>query len=190
MFCEKCGSVIGENGACPNCNSIQFYPIEKSIEKCLWFAPVSVIVIKLVVGIISTVINSISATISTSLLADYGVQHLSVGSLFSGLNSILSLVVIVGFAILFYNLAFKERKNEHKVLIFVPVASIFVGNMISSFIYGVLLWLVTIIFSDMSYSYYSIVASVVSIASSIVATVLSAVLAYVVAKKYSNKSTE
>lgn len=187
MFCEKCGSVIGENGICPNCNSTQLYQTAKSIEKCVWFAPVSVIVIKLVVGIISAIINSISATVSTSYLIDYGFKHLGVSNLFSGLNSILSLVVTVGFAILFYNLAFKERKNEHKVLIFVPVASIFVCNMLATFIYGVLTGLLTMIFVNMSSPQYSITVSVVSIISSIVTTILSAILAFFAVKKYSKK---
>lgn len=196
MFCEKCGSVIGENGICPNCNSTQFNQqsllntTSISIEKCVWFAPVSVIVIKLVVGIISIVINSISATVSTNYLMDYSFKHLGVSNLFSGLNSIISLAVTVGFAILFYNLAFKERKNEHKVLILVPVASIFVGNMLSSFIYGVLTGLLTMIFVNMSSPQYSIIVSVISIVSGIVATIVSAVLAFLVAKKYSNKATK
>lgn len=187
MFCEKCGSVIGENGICSNCNSTQFYQTAKSIEKCVWFAPVSVIVIKLVVGIISAIINGISATVSTNYLMDYGFKHLGVSNLFSGLNSIISLVVTVGFAILFYNLAFKERKNEHKVLIFVPVASIFVGNMLSSFIYGVLTGLLTMIFVNMSSPQYSITVSVVSIISSVVTTILSAILAFFAVKKYSKR---
>ncbi len=188
MFCEKCGSVIGENGICPNCNSTQLYPIAKSIEKCVWFAPVSVIVIKLVVGIISAIINGISATVSTNSLMDFGLKHLGVSNLFSALNSILSLVVTVGFAILFYNLAFKERKNEHKVLISVPVASIFVGNMLSSFIYGALTWLVTMILVNISYAQYSIAVSVISGASGIVATIVSACLAFFVVNKYLKKA--
>ena len=187
MFCEKCGSVIGENGICSNCNSTQFYQTAKSIEKCVWFAPVSVIVAKLVASIISIVFTGISSGFSTSYLTDYGVKHLGVTNLFSGLSSIFSLAVTVGFAVLFYNLAFKERKNEHKVLIFVPVASIFVGNMLSSFIFGVLIWLVTMVFVNMSYAHYSIALTVITIASGIATTILSAILAFFAVKKYSKR---
>ena len=159
MFCKKCGYQIKEGLLfCPNCGEkavssapnqhIEPKPQGRSLKKCAWYAPVSVIVVLILYFIYNVILNAV--------LTDRPfLEDLSTNIMMFVLNYPLILIVGVIIPLIFYSIAIRNEKKEIKKQVRSSLVAPILLLIIPAILYNTVIFVrcITLQYYDIQYKY-------------------------------------
>ena len=223
-FCPKCGYDSQSNKTeekTPQNEPIDILPVynpmddvptfnpvkkEKPLTKCIWFAPVTTVVLAISLSIFGTLpgtlISFLTPIIASEMGTDssFGISYLSSG-ISSSINNILTIIIILLISFGLYALAFKKRFKNHIPMVFLPYASYLITctfvNIFTYPIYGVINYFINYgniygynEFSDFSFITSNVVSIILSIARVVFITIIAVGISTLIAVKYLKKAEE